>query len=105
MSSIPPAPVSLETLRKFLVAIGSVERWQILQELAKGEALPVRMLAKRIGIPETNVSKLMVSLRESGIAERTPSRAYRIHPQFTVPGEQAVDLGVMLLRLDRVSPQ
>ena len=62
-------------------------------------------MAKRIGIPETNLSKLMVSLRKSGIAERTPSWSYRIHPQFVVPGEQAIDLGVMVLRLDRLSPQ
>lgn len=97
------APASLDTLRKILVAVGTPDRWRVLQELVKDEALAVKTIAERTGLPESNVSKLLVSLRASGIAERTPARAYRINKRYLVPGESALDLGVMLLRLDRVS--
>ncbi|MGB8169156.1 MAG: metalloregulator ArsR/SmtB family transcription factor [Chthoniobacteraceae bacterium] len=97
-----PAPAPFIALGDILTAISDRTRWRILDELLKGEPLPVMELARRLGAPGTNISKHMNVLRTFGLVTRGFGSLYRIPAPFLVPGQRALDFGAVLLRLDRL---
>ena len=99
-SSTDEKPVPFNTI---VTVISDRTRWKILAELHKGEPLPAGELAKRLGVPATNISKHLVRMRKSGVLDRGFGKLYRIPQRFFVEGQQALDFGVVVLRLDRMS--
>jgi DNA-binding transcriptional ArsR family regulator len=94
-----PAKVPLNIL---ITALSHRSRWQVLKELAKGEPLPNLELARRIGVHPNALSKHTTLLRQAGLIERGFGNVYSIPARFLVPGQNAVDFGTVLLRLDDV---
>ena len=97
------ALTSLARVDTLMLALGMSPRWQILRELLKGEALPVKELSVRIGLPMTNTSKHVQNLARAGIVEQTYNRAYRVVRQYVGTEPDTVDLGVMVLRLGQLA--
>ncbi len=90
--------VPLATLAK---VFATPDRIRILGELAKGEALMTKELARINKQLPSMTSKHMRVLRESGIVLRGLGNLYAINPIYSVPGKPGhVDLGTCLFRLD-----
>ena len=102
MSDPPPASAQTSLprppLERILPALSSTTRWVILRELLK-EPLPVCELARRLGYTDSAMSKQITVLYEADIVRRGYGGLYAIQPDFRVPGESAIDLGHVLLRL------
>jgi DNA-binding transcriptional ArsR family regulator len=81
-------------------AVGSVRRWRVFKELAKGEPLPVSEIARRAGFSPNAASKILLRLRKSGLLE-CPYGLYRLPDALIVPGEPVLDFGWIVLRLDQ----
>ena len=90
-------PVPFKAL---LTAIANPERWRILNELMN-EALPSGILSRRVGLPQTNVTKHLRQLCRGGVVIRGYGNVYRIPAEFMVSGQRTVDVGPVVLRLDR----
>jgi len=84
-------------------AVGSVRRWRVFTELARGEPLPVSEIARRAGFSPNAASKIMLRLLKAGLVE-CPYGLYRLPDQLIVPGEPALDFGRIILRLDQPQP-
>jgi hypothetical protein len=95
-SSSPPAP----KFGAILTLISHRARWLILRELIKGKPLPVIELARRTGVSQASVSKHVVFMLARGFIERGFGGLYELPARFIVPGENAVDFGATVLRLD-----
>lgn len=100
MDPISPSPGL--PLSNLLSVLSDITRWRILAELIKGEPLPVKEIALRISAKATSVTKHCAILREAGIIQRGFGNPYKICPHLIVPGQPALDLGAVLIRLDRV---
>ncbi len=98
-SSQPPIPA-----QPLLTAISDPTRWRIMQALLDSEPLPASEIARRLGIPATNISKHCAYLCRAGILVRGFGDLYKIKPDLLVPGEPSIDLGQILLRLDLKKP-
>ncbi len=85
--------------QSLLTAISNVTRWQILDELLKGEPLPIYELARRLKINRSTLSKHVAVLSLQGILVSGYGAVYRVAPRFLVEGERALDLGPVVLRL------
>jgi DNA-binding transcriptional ArsR family regulator len=82
-------------------ALNSADRWRILRELAKGQALPVQELGRRVGCSAAQASKHMALLREEGLVVAGFGRLYSFSPAVRVLAEEKlIDLGHCLLRMD-----
>ena len=93
------------TLKQLSTVLSHVSRWRILLELAKGQALPVQELAKRVRSSPGKVSKHMVVLREARLALPGFGRLYSLAPWVQVRAEERLlDLGWCLLRVDGMEP-
>jgi DNA-binding IclR family transcriptional regulator len=66
----------------------------------KSKSPPTNELAKRLKVPATNISKHCVVLHRCGILKRDYG-LYKINPAHLIPGERALDLGAVVIRLDR----
>ena len=97
-----PAQIPVIPLASLLNAVSDMTRWRILNELLKGEALPVLELSKRLGVESTNLGKHCAVLLQLGILQRGYGKLYRISACYLVPGQRALDFGAVLLRLDRL---
>lgn len=76
-------------------------RWRILKELAKGEALPVWVLAGRARSTPPKVSKHMAVLRKAGVVTVGYGRLYKLAPDFKPEANGTrLDLGHCVLKLD-----
>ena len=81
------------------VAIGSTVRWQILRELAKGQALPLAELTRRIKLEA--LTNHMQTLITSGWVERKFGTLYALTDAVRVDTAAGVmDLGPLILKLD-----
>lgn len=89
----PTRRIRSGNLKLLLTAIGDPVRWHILSELLKGEALPIKEIGLRIGLPMTNTSKHIQHLFKAGIVERRYNRAYQIQAHFITPGSQVLRIG------------
>ena len=90
------------SMDKALAIISSVPRWLILRELSMGEPLPIAEIARRVRATPTGTSKHCSVLLDSGIVHRGYGGLYAIDPRFLVPNERSIDLGFVLIRLDRM---
>lgn len=102
ISRMPTHPKAARAfkLKDIAIATGSVKRLRIFLELGKGEPLPTSEIARRVGISPNGASKILNELHKAGLADRGYGKLYRIPPHLFVPGEPAVDLGPVVLRLD-----
>ena len=95
----PSSPFA--SLAALATILGDVTRWRILLELAKGEALPVLELARRLHAKRNRISKHMAVLREARLVVVGFGRLYALAPSMVVRREEGVlDLGRCLVRLD-----
>ncbi len=85
-----------------LTLVSEKNRWLIYRELMKGKPLPALELAKRLGIDRSNMSKHLNMMARRGFLIRGFGSLYEIPPQFIVPGENALDFGAVLIRLDNM---
>ena len=96
-ASTPP----MMPLAKLARVLSDPTRWRILRELAKGEALPVQVLAGRAGSTPNLTSKHMSVLRKAGMVVVGYGRLYQLVPEMRpAPGAMHLDLGHCHLRLD-----
>lgn len=93
---------SFPPLDRLLTVISDRTRWRILDEILKGEPLPVYELARRLGVPPANISKHVAVLARAGVVVAGFGRCYRIPSAYLVPGQRALDLGAVVLRLDHL---
>jgi DNA-binding IscR family transcriptional regulator len=84
-------------------AVGSVRRWRVFTELAKGEPLPVSEIARRTGFSPNAASKILIRLLKAGLVD-CPYGLYRLPDQLIAPGEAAIDFGRIVLRLEQPQP-
>ena len=103
--SNPPAPRRLprHPLKNLLFAIAEPTRWRILDELFKEPGLPIVEIARRLKAVPNTISKHVAVLRNLGIITHGYGYLYRIHTIYLVPGQRALDLGAVVLRLDHVN--
>lgn len=110
LANTPPAPPTTSTaapepemmkLKHLSRLLHVPARWRILRELAKGEALPVTELARRVNCAAPTVSKHMALLKQAGVVKTGYGRLYRLTPGIQPePGGQRLDLGHCILKLD-----
>lgn len=88
-------------LRKACRALQQPARVAILRELAKGDALPVIELARRVGRSQDAITANMAMLKELGLVVKTYGRLYLLAPPWRpAPGAELLDLGSLLIRLE-----
>jgi DNA-binding transcriptional ArsR family regulator len=82
-------------------ALSNPIRWAILRELARGEALPVVEMARRLKVPQGSLAKHALILRQAGLLERGYGMLYRIPPALHIPDQPlSLDAGIAVIRLD-----
>jgi DNA-binding transcriptional ArsR family regulator len=80
--------------------MGHPTRVGALRELAKGQALPVGELARRLGFSSNAMSKQMALLEKTGAVQRIYGRLYTLAPDLRpAPGVAVLDLGDLVLKL------
>lgn len=87
-----------------LTAISDPTRWRILQTILHTEPLPAGEIARRLGVPATNISKHCAVLKNAGILQRGFGGLYKIPPERLTEGGRSLDLGLILLRLGAPAP-
>jgi Helix-turn-helix domain len=102
----PDAPVSTTlTVKNLSTILQFPVRWQILQLLSNGQALPANLIAKTIGISAGTTSKHLNIMRRNGALTQGLGRLYTIAPAFRpAPGSDVLDFGPCLLRVPRATP-
>lgn len=99
--SSAPAPVPLLPLDQLALLLSSPPRWLLLQELAKGEALPVSVLGERLGITADLAGKHLKVLRGMGVVTVGYGRLYSLSPAFRpAPGTRTLEFGICQVRLE-----
>lgn len=99
--SNPSHEPSKPSLAALALLLGDVTRWLLLRELAKGEALPIHELAKRLGRTREGISKHLAVMRRVGVAVQGFGRLYSLTPALRpAPGATVLDFGHCTLRLD-----
>lgn len=97
----PTAPVQLLPLKHLATLLATPSRWLILQELAKGEPLPVTVIAQRIGQSPDSTSKQLAILRRIGVVITGYGRLYTFSPPFRpAPGTRTISLGPCTLHFE-----
>ena len=100
MEDHAPPPGPKIPARKLGLLLHDPARWQLLRELAKGEALPVRELARRIGKTHVRTSQHLLLMREWGLLVKEYGHTYRLAPAHRpAPGATHLDFGDWMLRL------
>ena len=95
-----PQPPKL-SLASVTLLLSDPTRWQLLRELAKGEALPVGELARRLGRNRDAISKHLGVMRRVGVAAAGFGRLYSLVPAFRpAAGTAVLDFGHCTVRLD-----
>ena len=97
MENKPPPVLTIKATAKVLAEPG---RWQLLRVLARGEAMPVREMARRIGKTPNMTSKHIIVLRKAGIVVAKYPRHYSLLPSLLpAPDATHLDLGHCLIKL------
>ena len=93
----PPAM----SLSKVALLLSHVARWQILRELAKGEALPTSDLGRRAGMRPNATSRHLSTMRRMGLLSKGYGGLYSLVPAYRpAPGTATIDFGHCVIRLD-----
>lgn len=104
MNSSPENPkltMPLPDRKRLVKALGSETRWKMLKELTCGEARAVGELAAVAGVQYANAGRHLAVLRNAGLVAQGRGQLYQIPKQYLPsPGQQVVDYGHCLLRLD-----
>jgi DNA-binding transcriptional ArsR family regulator len=102
MNKSASAPTASATKLKHLATIlHDPVRWRILKELAKGEALPVWVLAGLARSTPPKVSKHMAVLRKARLVTVGYGRLYKLAPELKPEADGTrLDLGHCVLKLD-----
>src|SRR5688572_16570237 len=104
MASRAKSSTSTLNIKEVVRVLGSMKRFQIFAELAKGEPLPASVISQRTGMSANGASKLLSQFHRAGMLERGYGKLYRIPARFVVPGENAVDFGPVVLRFGDRAP-
>jgi biotin operon repressor len=89
------------SLDKLFTILHDKARWRILFALAKGDALPVSELTRRVRKSRDTVQKHMAVLKDAGVVMQIYGRLYKLVPALQPPpGCGVLDFGFCLLRLD-----
>lgn len=100
---VPSASATPIPIDELGLVLNDPARWRILRELAKGKALPVSELGRRVGRTADSVSKHMIVLRQARLVVSGFGRLYELAPGLQPPpGVTDLDLGYCVLRLDRL---
>ena len=91
--------ISYATLGRVL---GNTVRWRVLALLAKHEVLPRGELVTMLGEERSRLSKHLRIMVGSGVIEYWHRTLFRIPAHFRVPGENLLDFGCAVIRIDRV---
>ena len=95
----------LLSAEKLTTVLHDFRRWKILRELARGDALPVSELSRRVGGKANSVQKNMATLKDAKLVVQTYGRLYRLAPEISVSADGTqLDLGFCILCLDRIAP-
>lgn len=95
-----PAPALRLPLKTQCYLLGHPTRIGALRELAKGQALPVGELARRLGFSANSMSKQMALVEKTGAVQQIYGRLYTLAPHFRpAPGAAVLDLGDLVLKL------
>ena len=105
----PPTPPSATVaipylaLESIIAGISHITRWQMLNLIHQmGEPLGISDFAEHLKIQKANATKHLAVLCKSGVLRKGRGKLYSIPPYFLIPGQRALDLGAVVLRLDRV---
>jgi len=101
---MPPSDHPALKLENLVPALSSLTRWRMLVELGKGEPLPAAVLARRVRVSPNAASKHLVVMHKAGLLERGYGNLYRIPKGCLLPGQDSVDFGAFILRLDYPDP-
>ena len=100
-TSEPTTTSSATKLRHLATVLHDPVRWRILKELAKGEALPVWVLAGLARSTAPKVSKHMAVLRKAGLVTTGYGRLYKLAAHLQPEANDSrLDLGHCVLKLD-----
>lgn len=81
--------------------LSDLTRWRLLREMAKGESLPMQVLAQRIGRSPEVTAKHVAVMRRMGVALVGYGRLNSLAPAYRPPaGGTTIDFGHCVLRLD-----
>ena len=94
-----PSQTPLLSLDSLSLLLSDATRWRALRELAKGEALPVSELGRRVGRTANAMSKHMAVMCRVGVAQVGFGRLYGLVPAFR-PVAGKIDFGHCVMRLD-----
>ena len=101
LAPAPATPAPLLPLDALASLLAAPARWLILQELAKGEPLPVNVLAQRTGTTASAASKNLTLMRRLGVVHSGYGRLYTLTPPFRpAPGSHSISLGPCTLHFD-----
>ena len=100
MPASPASPGSNIPVARILSGISSLVRWQIIKELAKGEALPSAELARRLRMSDSAMSKQMAVMKRCGLVA-TRYGHYHLPAGVVSDDGKTADYGCVVLRLDR----
>ena len=96
----PSVPTPQLPLEHQCYLCGHAMRIHILQELSRGQALPVGELARRCGCTSNAMSKQLALIWKTGVIVQTYGRLYALAPGFLPPaGATVLDLGQLVLKL------
>ena len=91
------------SIDKLISAISHRTRWRILNEILKEDvSFPASELARRFGLSLTSMCKHIKVLCEAGVLQASYGNHYLVPAHWRVPGERTLDLGAVVLRLDRL---
>ena len=102
LTHMPPPPAKEITYATLGRMLHSSLRWRVLALLIKHDALPQPTIASLLGQKRSTMAKHLQSMASDGVIEYWHGRLYRIPEHFRVPGEQVLDFGCAVLRMDRV---
>ena len=90
---------------KLTTVLHDFRRWKILRELARGDALPVSEISRRVSGKSNSVQKNMAILKDAKLVVQTYGRLYRLAPELAVSADgRQLDLGFCILCLDKIAP-
>jgi len=96
---VPPSTPPLLPLDSICLLVSDPTRWRLIRELAKGEALPVSELGRRLGRNSSAVGKHLAVMTRVGVTQSGFGRLYSLAPAFR-PAEGKIDFGHLVMRLD-----
>jgi DNA-binding transcriptional ArsR family regulator len=96
---ITPSTSPLLPLDSLCLLVSDSTRWRVIRELAKGEALPVGELGRRLDRTSSAMSKHLAVMSRLGVIQAGFGRLYSLAPAYR-PAGGSIDFGHCVMRLD-----